>query len=259
MSLFFNYSRPGPGIPPDAPRATGLKRIWEMISRDHTAFWLSGMLNLLLTFPFAYGVGYACATHSLLFTLLVGIIGGLIAAPGFYGLADTLLRSLRDEPGFWWHRYSRALKKSWKSTLFPGALMGTVFSVQFFTLMHMHLLGGGLGLFLCQIVSMIVSAGIFLWALPQQVLLELSFGALVKNSLLLFFRCFFKTLQAAAIMLLFVLLVWVMFPNSVFLLLVVGLWLPLLCAFQIIYPQLDDVFDIEESIRQKTKFAGNEE
>lgn len=45
----------------------------------------------------------------------------------------------------------------------------------------------------------------------------------------------------------------IMLPSSVFLLLVVGLWLPLLCAFQIIYPQLDDVFDIEESIRQKSK------
>ena len=259
MSLFFHDSRPGPGIPPDAPRATGLKRIWEMISRDYIPFWLSGIINLLLTFPFAFGVGYACATHSLLFALLVGIIGGLIAAPSFYGLADTLLRSLRDEPGFFWYRYRRALKKSWKSTLLPGALMGTVFSVQLFTLMHMHLLGGGLGLFLCQIVSMIISTGIFLWALPQQVLMELSFAALVKNSLLLFFRCFFKTLQAAAIVLLFALLVWMMFPNSVFLLLIAGLWLPLLCAFQIIYPKLDDVFHIEESIREKTRFAGNEE
>lgn len=253
MSLFFDYSRPGPGIPPDAPRATGLKRIWEMISRDYIAFWLSGIINLLLTFPFAFGVGYACATHSLLFALLVGIIGGMIAAPGFYGLADTLLRSLRDEPGFWWHRYSRAVKKSWKSTLFPGALMGTVFSVQIFILNHMHLLGGGLGLFLCQIVSMVVSTGLFLWALPQHVLLELSFGAFVKNSLLLFFRFFAKTIQASILFLMFVILVRVMFPGSVFLLLVAGLWLPLLCIFQIIYPQLDDVFGIEEALKQNNK------
>ena len=248
MSLFFNDSRPGPGVSPDEPRKTGLNRIWEMIARDFVAFWLAGMLNLLLTFPLVFGVGYACATHSLLFALLTGIIGGIIAAPGFYGLADTLLRSLRDEPGFWWHRYSRALRKNWKSTLFPGALMGTVFSVQFFILMHMHLLGGGLGLLFCQIVSMVVSIGIFAWALPQQVLLELSFVALVKNSLLLFFRYFFKTLRASLLLLFFAGIVLALFPNSIFLLLVVGLWLPLLCSFQMIYPTLDEVFDIENTL-----------
>lgn len=253
MSLFSRDFCSGPGIPPDAPRATGLKRIWEMISRDYMAFWMAGMLNLLLAAPFAFGIGYAYATRSLLFVLLAGSLGGILAAPGFYGLADTLLRSLRDEPGFWWHRYSRALRKNWKGTLLPGALMGTVFSIQLFTLMNMQLLNGGLGLLLCQIVSMLVSMGIFLWGLPQQVLLELKLTALVKNSLLLYFRFLPKTLKASAIMLLFVLVVWIMLPSSVFLLLVVGLWLPLLCAFQIIYPQLDDVFDIEESIRQKSK------
>lgn len=208
------------------------------------------MLNLLSMLPFAFGAGYAYATHSLLFALLAGIIGGVIAAPGFYGLADTLLRSLRDEPGFWWHRYSRALRKNWKSTLFPGALMGTVFSLQYFIFAHMNLLDGGLGLFLCQVVSMVVSTGIFVWALPQQVLLELRFAALVKNSLLLFFRYFFKTLQASLLLLLFALIVLVLFPNSIFLLLVVGLWLPMLCSFQIVYPTLDELFQIENTLNQ---------
>lgn len=258
MGLFFDYSRPGPGIPPDAPRATGVKRIWEMISRDYKAFWMAGMLNLLLAFPYAYAVGFACATHSLLFALLAGSLGGLIAAPGFYGLADTLLRSLRDEPGFWWHRYSRALKKSWKSTLLPGALMGTVFSIQYFIMMHMHLLGGGLGLLLCQILSIVVSTGLFVWALPQQVLLELSFSALVKNSLLLFFRYLPKTLCASGLFLAFALAAWAMFPVSVFVLLVVGLWLPMLCIFQIIYPTLDDVFEIESTLKQHNSVRNEE-
>ena len=137
--------------------------------------------------------------------------------------------------------------------------MGTVFSVQLFILHHMPLLGGGLGLFGCQIVSMVVSTGLFLWALPQHVLLELRFGALVKNSLLLFFRFFGKTMQASLLFLLYMLLVWAIFPASVFLLLVAGLWLPLLCAFQIIYPTLDNVFHIEESLQEKTRFTGNEE
>ena len=49
MPLFFDYSRPGPGVSPDEPRKTGLPRIWEMISRDYMRFWLSGLINLLFS------------------------------------------------------------------------------------------------------------------------------------------------------------------------------------------------------------------
>ena len=250
MGLFFDYARPGPGVAPDEPRKTGLPRIWEMISRDFSGFWRAGMLNLIFTCPFLFGMGFACATHSLLLALLTGLLGGLLAAPSFLGLADTLLRSLRDEPGFWWYRYSLALRRGWKGTLLPGALLGTVFSMQIFTLMHMHLLGGGLGLFLCQVASMLLSAGLFAWVLPQQALLELRFPALVKNSLLLFFRYLPKTLAAAGILLAFALAAYLTFPLSAFVLLATGFWLPLLCAFQIVYPLMDRVFGIEEQIEK---------
>ena len=128
MPLFFDYSRPGPGVNPDEPRKKGFPRIWEMISRDFKSFWPAGAINLLFSLPFVFALRFAYYTHSVLFALLAGLIGGIIAAPSFLGLADTLLRSLRDEPGFWWHRYSRALKRSWKGTLLPGAIMGMVFS-----------------------------------------------------------------------------------------------------------------------------------
>lgn len=247
FSFYDNYYNPGPGVPDDAPRKTGLPRIWELLTRDFTPFWLSGVLNLLTTVPFFWGVGYACATHSILFALLVGVLGGVIAAPGFYGLADTLLRSLRDEAGFWWYRYSRALGKSWKSTLLPGALLGVVFAIQIFILMHMALLGG-LGLFVCQLVSMVVSTGVLAWSLPQLVLVELSFPALVKNTVLLFLRYIPKTLAAAGILLVYGLLIVVTFPASVFLLLVIGLWLPLLLVFQVLYPTMDELFGIEATL-----------
>lgn len=258
MALFFNYSKPGPGVSPDEPRKKGLRRIWELFCRDFKSFWPAGFINLVMSLPFAFGLGHARATHSLLFAILAGVLGGVIAAPGFLGLADTLLRSLRDEPGFWWHRYSRALKRGWKSTLLPGALLGTVFSLQYFTLMHMQLLEGGIGLFLCQLVSMAVVLGIFAWALPQQALLELSFSARLKNSILLSIRHIIKTLLAVAIALIYAIVVVFSFPGSVFLLLIAGLWLPLLCMLQIIYPVLDETFGIEEAIEQSRKRKNEE-
>ena len=47
---------------------------------------------------------------SLPLCLLSGAVGGLIAAPAFCGMLDTILRALRDEPGYWWHTYKRAME-----------------------------------------------------------------------------------------------------------------------------------------------------
>ena len=248
MSLFPQRLTPDTGMIPHQTRKTGLLRVWQMVSRDFMGFWLSGAIQMILTLPFVFAVGYACATHSILFALLAGVLGGMAAAPGFLGLADTLLRSLRDEPGLWWHRYSMAVKRGWKSSLLPGMLLGTAFSMQYFTLSHLHLLDGGLGLFLCQIISILLSAGLFVWYLPQQALLELGLSAMMKNSFLLFARYLPKTLLAVVILLAYAVFVWISLPSSVFLLLAAGLWLPLLCALQIIYPMLDQAFGIEEAL-----------
>ena len=73
-----------------------------------------------------------CAT--LLFMLLAGIIGGLIAGPELSAMADTVLRSLRDEPGYWWETYRRVWKRNARESLVPGMLTGLVLSMQIFTL-----------------------------------------------------------------------------------------------------------------------------
>ena len=89
-------------------------------------------------------------------------------------------------------------------------------------------------------------------------MLELSFSARLKNSVLLFIRHFGKTLLAAGIALIYAIAVIVAFPGSVFLLLIAGLWLPLLCMLQIIYPVLDETFGIEEAIEQSRKRKNEE-
>ena len=40
-------------------------------------------------------------------------------------------------------------------------------------------------------------------------------------------------------------------PAAFFLLITAGLWLPLLCCYQIIYPRLDETFQIEKKISSK--------
>jgi hypothetical protein len=252
MFFFSNYDTPGPGFDPDAPRATGWTRIWEMISRDYKSFWLAGILNILTSFPFMFMIGYAYATHSVLIALAGGAVCGMIAAPGFYGLSDTLLRSLRDEPGYWWHRYSRAVKTNWIKTLLPGCIFGFIFSLQLFVLMHLPVLEGGGWLIICQLISMCVSIGIFLWALAQHSLIELKTSALLKNSVLLFFRFLKNSLAASAVMIGYLIIAAALFPGSVFLMITAGLWLPLLCCFQLIYPKIDEIFAVEKVLSERS-------
>ena len=100
-------------------------------------------------------------------------------------------------------------------------------------------------------VSVTVFLGVFFWGLAQHVLLDLTFGQRVKNSLILYFQHIFKSLAAVGIMMLYMLMIIRMFPASVFILLVTSLWLPLLLIYQILYPQLDEIFEIEKKLQQK--------
>lgn len=249
MPLFPDYNTPGPGIPDEMPRLRGMSRILEMLSRDFNPFMIAGVVSLLMMLPLFFLIGYAVALHSVLFALLAGLLGGLIAAPCFYGLADVILRSLRDAPAYGFHRYKAALAPNWKSTLVPGMTAGIIFSLQVFIFLHLPQLGG-IGLALCWMVSVTVFLGVFFWGLAQHVLLDLSFPERVKNSLILYFQHIFKSLASVGIMMLYLLVIIRMFPASVFILLVCSFWLPLLLIYQIIYPQLDEIFEIEKTIQQ---------
>ena len=103
MGLFTrNFDKPGPGVSPDAPRKKGAARFFEILGRDFSTIWLAGILAMLGGLPFAAGVWFAVETHSLVPLVIAGVLGGMIAAPQIVGLNDTILRTLRDEPGYWW-------------------------------------------------------------------------------------------------------------------------------------------------------------
>ena len=100
MGLFHqNFDKPGPGVSPDAPRKKGAARFFEILGRDFSTIWMAGLLALISSLPFALLLWFAVSTHSLIPMLAAGILGGMIAAPQIVGLNDTILRSLRDEPG----------------------------------------------------------------------------------------------------------------------------------------------------------------
>lgn len=251
MALFnFHFDRPGPGVSPDAPRKKGPARFFEMLGRDFVSFYLAGMLALASAMPFVLGVWFAVATHSLVPLLLAGVLGGMIAAPQLCGLLDTILRSLRDEPGFWWTTYRRAWKRNAKASLLPGAIGGLLLAMQIFTMFHYDISAGVVpGALLAVGLFLLLGLAEFLFA--QVALLEMPFAGMLKNSLFLFLGY----LPRAALGVLWKFVYWIvillLWPISGFALLITGFWLPALLTMQAIYPVLDKAFDLERQIKAK--------
>ena len=143
MGLFTrNFDKPGPGVSPDAPRKKGAARFFEILGRDFSTIWLAGILAMLGGLPFAAGVWFAVETHSLVPLVIAGVLGGMIAAPQIVGLNDTILRTLRDEPGYWWETYRRTWKRNLKESLLPGAVCGLLLAMELFSLCHINIAGG---------------------------------------------------------------------------------------------------------------------
>ena len=221
-----------------------------MLGRDFVSFYLAGMLALASAMPFVLGVWFAVATHSLVPLLLAGVLGGMIAAPQLCGLLDTILRSLRDEPGFWWTTYRRAWKRNAKASLLPGAIGGLLLAMQIFTVFHYDISVGVVpGALLAVGLFLLLGLAEFLFA--QVALLEMPFAGMLKNSLFLFLGY----LPRAALGVLWQFVYWIvillLWPISVFALLITGFWLPALLTMQAIYPVLDKAFDLERQIKAK--------
>ena len=255
MGFLSKLDREGPSFDPDAPRKTGFSRFWELVSRDTWNLFRAGFLALVGCLPFLVGVAFAITSHVLLFAPVIGLVGGALAGPGLCGLADTQLRSLRDKPSMWWGVYRQAWKRSARASLLPGVVGGGLLGTQIFLLFH----AGALqldtltGAALVAGVLLVLAISLYLW--PQMALMELSFPQLVKNSALLFVGQLPRSVAALAILTVY--LAVALWATLRFLILaavlvpLVNLWLPVLAALLLVYPGINENFQIEERLKGK--------
>ena len=110
----------GAGPQPDTPRKKGVSRFVELLGRDLGSMFKSGLLALAACLPAGLLVCLALLAESLPLVLLAAAAAGWLTGPAMTGLYDTILRALRDEPGYWWHTYRRVWKHSFRSSLLPG-------------------------------------------------------------------------------------------------------------------------------------------
>ena len=78
-------------------RKVGAARFFVLLGRDLWPFYKASILCVLGFAPGYAAVLFSTMAASLPLCLLSGAVGGLIAAPVFCGMLDTILRALRDE------------------------------------------------------------------------------------------------------------------------------------------------------------------
>lgn len=233
------------------PKKRGFARFFELLGRDWWAFFRAGFLALVGALPYLFGMLLAVSSHVLVFALAAGVLGGALAGPQLCGLADTVLRSLRDEPGFWWHTYRRAWKRNAKETLLPGAILGTLLSMQLFFLLHAGMLGLSGGTVAMLAAGAIITTSLALYVWPQLALMSLSLGKLAKNAALLFVAQLPRSLGGLVCLAGYGILMLWFFPLSTTLLPLTNFWLPAVPALFIIYPGLNESFSIEDTLARR--------
>ena len=99
------------------------------------------------------------------------------------------------------------------------------------------------------LVALILRAGIAQYIYAQVALVEVSFGGLLKNALMLFLGY----LPRSALGVLWQGIYWaavaLFWPVSSFAVILCSLWLPCLLNLMAIYPALDKSFDLEKTIK----------
>lgn len=253
MGLFNrNFDRPGPGVSKDAPRKTGPARYFEVLGRDWGSLWKASLLCLLGHIPWALLVAIGVLGGNLLFTLAGGLVGGVIAGPALAGLHDTVLRALRDEPGFWWHVYKRAFKNNWRASLAPGGLVGLLTAGQLFLLSYLAtgLLQADLITTAMLALNLLVVGMCQPFVFGQLVLMDMPFSRLLKNSLFLALGHALWALPMALVQAAYWLAMLLLFPLSVLALAVLGFVPVTLFCQQIAWRIMDKVFGLEEQFRR---------
>ena len=239
---------PATGYTP-APRKVGLPRFFELLGRDLWPLYKSSILCVAGFLPGTALAILGMMGGSALLTVVGGVLGGLLGGPFLSGMIDTVLRALRDEPGYWWHTYRMAWQQNWRESLLPGAGAGFCLGLWAFLLYALpDLENVPISVWICMVLGIFFLLVFCLYLFAQVVLVSVSQAERLKNAALFMIGFLPRTLAAGAVLCIYwgVMLAWM--PYTIPVVLILGFWLPCTLALQIIYPALDKAFHLEKTI-----------
>ena len=246
MSFFNNFAGMGPegGQAPE-PR-TALGRFWQIYTHHTLGLLGAGILAAVTALVYIVAVFLGITSHGLIFVLVGGPLGGMLAMPQIIGVADTVLRAIRGEAGFWWMKYRAAWKRNLKQSLAFGFLVGLLCSFQYFILLHAR--NVGFLIFVLMLVGMFISVAVATWSVPQIALIDLPLGRILVNSLTLSAQHPVKTLIAVAVTVLYWFFLVVTYPISLLGYVLFNFWLPMLVSLMTLWGPIDEAFSITEKL-----------
>ena len=133
--------------------------------------------------------------------------------------------------------------------LVPGALLGLFVGGWAWMLRAQAESGNtGTALWVASFAGIFVCTGFFTWLLAQVPLVDLPLAQIAKNAGLMFFGFFPRTAAAALVLALYWGATLLYLPATILTILAFGFWLPVTIALMIVYPGLEKVFKLEETI-----------
>lgn len=255
MALFF----PEDPSYDETIRLKGFDRYRQVLGNCAFDYFKSCAATAVGALPLALGVTYSVLSTSILVLIPVSLIGGMILGPFLAALYDSILRGLRDRPGRWFASYRRGLGQNLTDALLPGALTGLFFGMAVFMAYIMFWTDRPVAAssFLLCLISLYLFLLVSLLSWPQLVLFKQRPADTARNAILFTARYLWRVLGAAALELVFLLLVVLFAPWSVILVPFLG-WFPLFAALFLIYDQLNEAFGLEDAIEKMEEEAAGD-
>ena len=180
--------------------------------------------------------------------LLDALIDGVKMLPFLY-LAYLLIEWLERNHG---ERIEKALAGGGHWGFVPGALLG-LFVGSWAWMLRAQAESGNTStaLWVASFAGIFVCTGFFTWLLAQVPLVDLPLAQIAKNAGLMFFGFFPRTAAAALVLALYWGATLLYLPATILTILAFGFWLPVTIALMIVYPGLEKVFKLEETINAR--------
>ena len=178
---------------------------------------------------------------------LDALIDGVKMLPFLY-LAYLLIEWLERNHG---ERIEKALAGGGHWGFVPGALLG-LFVGSWAWMLRAQAESGNTStaLWVASFAGIFVCTGFFTWLLAQVPLVDLPLAQIAKNAGLMFFG-FFPRTAAALVLALYWGATLLYLPATILTILAFGFWLPVTIALMIVYPGLEKVFKLEETINAR--------
>lgn len=258
MGLFNNYLREGPGVRKDEKKKKGVARFWEMFTRHYgdllkLNLWLIGCCVPLMVVLFLILIGWDTLFAGYLgMLLLAALVLCITAVPIGAALTAThaaLIRILRDEPTFLWHKYKEDFKKNFKQSMPVGIVSAFLLVLQSTALMfYVGSENANLILSALCIFGILVLFCVTIPLYMQIIFIDLPLGTMLKNSVLIMFGKAKRMLPAGLVLLATFILGTMVLPSLVFagIALFFGISTILLIADMWAWPVVDTLFNISE-------------